>query len=86
MSDVIACPDPTCQAPARIVDRWTSGSRDGPVEHVETGCGRGHWGAPTVGWLHLQAGQAEPPSGEHETARPAARALRTGRLITITGR
>jgi hypothetical protein len=36
MLQVIACPDPTCQAPARIVDRWTWGSSDGPVEHVKT--------------------------------------------------
>ena len=29
MPDLIACPDPTCRAPARIVDRWTFGSTDG---------------------------------------------------------
>jgi pimeloyl-ACP methyl ester carboxylesterase len=27
-------------APARIVNRWTSGSTSGPVEHVKTGCER----------------------------------------------
>jgi hypothetical protein len=43
MSDLIACPDQACRAPARIVDRWTWGSSDGPVEHVKTGCERGHW-------------------------------------------
>jgi hypothetical protein len=48
MLQVIACPDPTCQAPARIVDRWTWGSSDGPVEHVKTGCERGHWFTPTA--------------------------------------
>jgi hypothetical protein len=48
MPDVIACPDPACGAPARIVDRWTWGSSDGPVEHVKTGCQRGHWFTPTV--------------------------------------
>jgi hypothetical protein len=48
MPDLIACPDPTCRAPARIVDRWTFGSTDGPVEHVKTGCERGHWFTPTV--------------------------------------
>ena len=47
-ADVIACPDPTCRAPARIVDRWTLGSTGGPVEHVKTGCERGHWFTPTV--------------------------------------
>jgi hypothetical protein len=23
LTETIACPDPTCPAPARIVDRWT---------------------------------------------------------------
>jgi hypothetical protein len=55
MPDVIACPDPACGAPARIVDRWTWGSSDGPVEHVKTGCERGHWFTPMVASLELQA-------------------------------
>ena len=54
MSDVIACPDPACRAPARIVDRWIFGSTSGPVEHVQTGCERGHWFTPTADSLHLQ--------------------------------
>jgi hypothetical protein len=53
MPDVIACPEPACRAPARIVDRWTWGSSDGPVEHVKTGCERGHWFTPTVDSLDL---------------------------------
>jgi hypothetical protein len=48
MPDVIACPDLACGALARIVDRWTWGSSDGPVEQVKTGCERGHWFTPTV--------------------------------------
>jgi hypothetical protein len=59
MLDIIACPDPTCQAPARIVDRWTFGSSNGPVEHVQTGCDRGHWFTPTLDSLHLHDPQAE---------------------------
>jgi hypothetical protein len=59
MSDIIACPDPTCQAPARIVDRWTFGSTNGGVEHVKTMCERGHWFTPTVDSLRPQAEQAE---------------------------
>jgi hypothetical protein len=58
MPEVIACPDPTCRAPARIVDRWTFGSTDGPVEHVKTGRERGHWFTPTVDSLDLR--QAAP--------------------------
>jgi hypothetical protein len=63
MPDVIACPDPACRAPARIVDRWTFGSTSGPVEHVKTGCERGHWFTPLVESLDLQ-----PPATD---ARPA---------------
>ena len=54
MPDVIACPDPTCGAPATIVDRWTFRSSDGPIEHVKTGCERGHWFTPTVESPQLQ--------------------------------
>ena len=53
MPDLIACPDPTCRAPARIVDRWSWGSSDGPVEHIKTQCERGHWFTPTVDSLDL---------------------------------
>jgi hypothetical protein len=60
MPDLIACPDPTCRAPARIVDRWTFGSTDGPVEHVKTRCERGHWFTPTVDSLHPAPTTAEP--------------------------
>jgi hypothetical protein len=54
MSDLIVCPDLTCRAPARIVDRWTLGSSDGPVEHVKTGCQRGHWFTIPVDSLYFQ--------------------------------
>jgi hypothetical protein len=54
MPEVIACPDPTCRAPAQIVDRWTFRSTDGPVEHVKTGCERGHWFTPTIDSLVLR--------------------------------
>jgi hypothetical protein len=58
MPDTIACPDPSCRAPARIVDRWTWGSTGGPVEHVKTGCERGHWFTPTVDSLQPQPATA----------------------------
>jgi hypothetical protein len=54
MTDLIACPDLTCRAPARIVDRWTWGSSDGPVEHVKTLCERGHWFTPAADSLDFQ--------------------------------
>jgi hypothetical protein len=46
--DVVACPDPTCQAPAWVLDRWTWPSTDGPVDHVKTGCEAGHHFTPTA--------------------------------------
>ena len=49
--DVVACPDPTCQAPAWVHDRWTWPSTDGPVEHVKTGCEAGHWFTPLAASL-----------------------------------
>ena len=58
MPDLIACPDPDCTAPARIVDRWTWGSTDGPLEHAKTMCERGHWFTPT---LDMLAAQPAPP-------------------------
>jgi hypothetical protein len=67
MSEIIACPDPTCGAPARIVDRWTFGSTDGPVEHVKTNCARGHWFTPTVDML---APLAEKVAVSSAAARP----------------
>ena len=57
MSDVIACPDPTCRAPARIVDRWTFGSTSGrssmsrPAANAATGSPR-RWS------VHLQPATA----------------------------
>jgi hypothetical protein len=68
MSEIIACPDPTCGAPARIVDRWTFGSTDGPVEHVKTNCERGHWFTPTVDMLAPLA--AEKVAVSSAAARP----------------
>jgi hypothetical protein len=50
----IACPEPTCRAPAWIVDRWTWNSSDGLVEHVKTGCQRGHWFTHMVESLNLE--------------------------------
>ncbi|HET8789380.1 MAG TPA: hypothetical protein VFO47_11600 [Actinomycetes bacterium] len=49
--DVIACPDPTCQAPAWVYDRWTWPSTDGPVEHVKTGCEADHHFTPMAASL-----------------------------------
>jgi hypothetical protein len=60
MPQPVACPDPTCQAPAQIVDRWTWGSSDGPVEHVKTSCERGHWFTPTADSLRPLSDRIEP--------------------------
>jgi hypothetical protein len=49
--DIVACPDPTCPAPAFVHQRWTWASSDGPVEHVKTHCQAGHWFTPTAASL-----------------------------------
>jgi hypothetical protein len=42
--DIVACPDPTCPAPAWVYDRC-------PVEHAKTGCEAGHWFTPPAASL-----------------------------------
>ena len=44
--EIVACPDPSCPAPALVYQRWTWPSTDGPVEHAKTGCEAGHWFTP----------------------------------------
>jgi hypothetical protein len=56
MPDTTSCP--RCGAPAQITERFWLVSTDGPVEHVKTGCERGHWFTPTVDSLHLQPATA----------------------------
>ena len=49
--DIVACPDPTCPAPALVYDRWTWASTSGPVEHAKTGCEASHWFTPPAASL-----------------------------------
>jgi hypothetical protein len=79
MPDIIACPDPTCSASARVVDRWIWGSTDGPVEHVKIGCERGHWFTPTVESLELDSARTVASPSLVPVARPQpARATAAG--------
>jgi hypothetical protein len=64
MNEPIPCPQ--CGAPAQITERFRLDSTDGPVEHVKTGCERGHWFTPTVGLA--------PPSAHHHRRQPVASA------------
>ena len=48
---IVACPDPTCPAPAWVYERWTWSSTSGPVEHAKTGCEAGHWFTPQAASL-----------------------------------
>jgi hypothetical protein len=52
MPGTIPCPQ--CGASARISERFWLDSTAGPVEHVKTGCERGHWFTPTMDSLHPQ--------------------------------
>jgi rubredoxin len=44
MPDTIPCPQ--CGARARITERFSLGSTDGPMEHLKTGCVNNHWLTP----------------------------------------
>ena len=44
MDEPIACPQ--CGASARVTERFWLASTDGPVKHLVTGCGNGHWLTP----------------------------------------
>jgi hypothetical protein len=37
------CPDPACDGPAEIVDRFALSSTDGYIEHVKVRCLHRHW-------------------------------------------
>src|SRR5262245_52243561 len=37
------CPEPSCGAPASVVDRFVLDSTDGPVVVLKTRCSRRHW-------------------------------------------
>jgi hypothetical protein len=62
MAEILPCPDPTCRAPAEILDRWVWPSTNGPVEHVKTRCLNGHCFTPPVdslvGWPIAKPQQA----------------------------
>ena len=49
--DIVACPDPTCPAPAWVYERCTWASTAGPIEHAKTGCEAGHWFTPPAASL-----------------------------------
>jgi hypothetical protein len=37
---------PQCARPAKIIDRFTLGGTDGPLEHVKLSCSGDHWFTP----------------------------------------
>ena len=40
--EIVACPEPTCQAPAEVADAFVLASTSGPVTHLKTSCLQGH--------------------------------------------
>jgi hypothetical protein len=66
MIQIVACPEPGCDAAARIVSRWVWPSTDGPVEHVKANCLQGH-----VRTL-LTASLVSPPASSR-VVHPSAR-------------
>jgi hypothetical protein len=63
--EFVICPEPNCQAPAEIVDRFVLASTGGPVEHAQTLCLNGHVRTPLT--AHL-AGAAWGPA-PHESRK-----------------
>ena len=49
--EFVSCPEPNCQAPAEIVDRFVLASTSGPVEHAQTMCLNGHVRTPLTAHL-----------------------------------
>jgi hypothetical protein len=41
--DLTYCPEPTCDAPAEVIDRFVLSSTDGGIEHVKVRCLHRHW-------------------------------------------
>jgi hypothetical protein len=62
---------PQCAQPAEIIDRFSLGSTDGPLEHVKLRCERGHWFTPRAEYVEVIRAA---PSAEPIPARPARRA------------
>jgi hypothetical protein len=63
---------PQCAQPAEIVDRFTLGSSDGPLEHVRISCRSGrHWYTPLAEDVELIE---VAPSAEQARAWAARRA------------
>jgi hypothetical protein len=63
---------PQCAQPAEIVDRFTLGSTDGPLEHVKIKCSNGmHWYTPLAEDVEVME---VSPSAEQLKAVPARRA------------
>ena len=63
---------PQCAQPAEIIDRFTLGSSDGPLEHVKLSCRSGrHWYTPLAEDVEMMT---VAPSAEQIEAWPARRA------------
>ena len=63
---------PQCARPAKIIDRFTLGGTDGPLEHVKLSCRSGlHWFTPLAEDVEVMQ---VAPSAERLDALPARRA------------
>jgi hypothetical protein len=67
LPELIACPEPACEVPAGVVDRFVLASTSGPVEHVRTWCLNGHGYTQQVdavtGWPTVRARRPLSASG-----------------------
>jgi hypothetical protein len=63
MAPLVPCPDPTCDAPAELIDRFRLPSTGGPVELVRTHCLHRHI-------FTLPAARVDHPAARHQPATP----------------
>lgn len=60
--ELTQCPDPACDAPAEVLDRYALSSTDGGIEHIKVRCLHRHWYLLPVSALKPRtfAGQGNP--------------------------
>jgi hypothetical protein len=74
---VISCPD--CRVPAKITERFSLPSTDGPVDHIVLRCAVGHhFRMPTDGLPAQQQEQLSAPGIRGKAAREGERPRRGG--------
>jgi hypothetical protein len=64
--ELTQCPEPSCDAPAEVLDRIVMSSTDGGIEHIKVRCLHRHWFLMPVSSL-----KSRPMSGHPAVRSPA---------------